>query len=491
MRPGALVGFAAALAGMLILGQAWAGFHVGLPSAVKAQVKEMDRRVRAAASPTPQVHEGSLLVQGNDVLEISDCTYIQRGSILIRDQGVLRIRNCTFIHQAERTFQYDLNCQGNGRLEVSDSRLDANGQFLWWRFLENGRADLQRVEFQNGPIRLWALGNASAALTDCSQAGIYQTESSTVTVQGGSGNTLFPKRTPAETIAVVAADWDPNIVYLKYPVNTPCPQDAIEISADGSRLYFMFTTGLLDDLGARMLEMPNGTYVAQKAGSPDAFDQIVYFNLRQGATADLAFDAACSFTADGSKVYFHSNRPDNLGYQNIPPNSGDFLDIYVSTLTNGVPGPGVNLGPGVNSIYPDGEHGITPDGTLLCFASSRPGAYGGSGDTDLYFSTFNGTSWTAPVNAGNTLNSAKTDMQPCFSADGKTMYYVTERSFIRGIYRSTESGGVWTTPELVIQGAGVGEPALTADGQYLYFVRVYIDDASQVYDADVCYIRKK
>jgi OmpA-OmpF porin, OOP family len=167
---------------------------------------------------------------------------------------------------------------------------------------------------------------------------------------------------------------------------------------------------------------------------------------------------------------------------------GDFQDIYVSPLTNSVPGPGVNLGSPVNSIWPDGEQAVTADGQTLYISSTRPGGFGGS---DIYISQWNGSAWSAPVNAGNTINSAAEEKQPCLTVDGQTMYYTGERSFIPGIYRSTLTAGVWSTPELVIQGIGVGEPSLTADGQYLYFVYVYVDSNSQVYDADIYYLKKK
>lgn len=470
---------------------AWAGFSLGMTKAVKAKAAELDQKVREARgtpTPTPVIHEGDLVVQGSEVLEIKDCTYIQRGNILIREQGALRITRCTFIHQAASAYHYDLNCQDAGRLEVSESRVEANGQYLWWRCLGQGTAVFQRTQFAAGFIRLWALGQAAITATDCASPEAYATEDGTASITGGSGAKLHPKKTPSNTISVAASDWEATPVKLQYPVNTPAPQDAIEISADGSQLYFLITTDLLSVLGAEMLNPPNGTYVARRSGGPEQFSSLQYYNLRQGAISNLALDGECSFTADGSKVYFHSNRPDNLGYQLLGMSANDFQDIYVAQLANGVPGPGVNLGANVNSTSPDGEQAVTADGLMLYFSSTRPGGWG---STDIYISQWNGSAWSAAVNAGNTINSAAEDFQPCLTQDGKTMYFTTERSFIRGIYRSTLSGSAWSTPELVVQGIGVGEPSLTADGQFLYFVYTYLDGASQVYDADVYYVKRK
>ena len=48
-------------------------------------------------------------------------------------------------------------------------------------------------------------------------------------------------------------------ITLAAPVNTNCLEDAIEISACGQELYFMYTEDLLSELGGAMLSFPNGT----------------------------------------------------------------------------------------------------------------------------------------------------------------------------------------------------------------------------------------
>jgi len=284
--------------------------------------------------------------------------------------------------------------------------------------------------------------------------------------------------------ASVVSDWDPPI-RLGEPVNTPCPQDAIEISRDGAWLYVMYTEDVLENMSPQqILSRYNNTYRMKRIGGPDDFGEPEFYDLGRGTSQ--SFNDELSFSPDGGTVYFHSLRTANQGYQHDPP-TDDFLDIYVADIADGVPGPGRNLGPSINSIYPDGEHALHPDGVTLYFASRRPG---GAGGADIYLSTFDGGLWSDPVNLGWPINSFADDYQPAFTADGDTMYCASGRNPLIGmaIYRSVRGGTDWGAPELVIQGLA-GEPSLTSDGRLLYFVHV-LSDAGGTFDADVWYCRR-
>ncbi|NMC42994.1 MAG: hypothetical protein GYA46_03670 [candidate division Zixibacteria bacterium] len=284
-------------------------------------------------------------------------------------------------------------------------------------------------------------------------------------------------RTPISHVA----DWG-QPVRLGSPVNTLCPQDAIEISRDGRYLYVMYTEDILTRMSSeQILARHNNTYRLERIGGPDEFGEPEFYDMGKGI--GQSFNGELSFSPNDSLVYFHSLRATNLGYQQDPP-VDDFLDIYVADIIDSLPGPGRNLGPRVNSIYADGEAAIHPDGVMLYFGSLRPG---GSGKTDIWSSTFDGSDWSDPVNLGATINSSEDDYQPTFTPDGDTMYYASAGNIILGmaIYRSVRTGGVWGAPQLVISGLA-GEPTLTADGQLLYFIHV-LSDAGGNYDADVWY----
>jgi len=67
---------------------------------------------------------------------------------------------------------------------------------------------------------------------------------------------------------------------------------------------------------------------------------------------------------------------------------------------------------------------ISPDGTLLVFASDREG---GAGAADLYLRRFRSGTWTPPVNLGAAINSPFADFAPAFSPDGNYLFFTSER----------------------------------------------------------------
>jgi Tol biopolymer transport system component len=291
-------------------------------------------------------------------------------------------------------------------------------------------------------------------------------------------------RVDAHQPQVMVTDWGEPI-RLAAPTNTSCPEDAAEISRDGRYLYFYFTKDLFDNLPPEERFSPqNGTYQAERTGGPGDFAEAEFFDLGQGT--DQSLDGELSFTPDGRKVYFHSTRADNLRYQQVPP-VDDFLDVYVADVTDGQPGPARNLGPPVNSAYVDGEETLHPDGQTLYFCSSRPG---GPGGIDIWRSTVQDGTWSTPVCLSSPINSPADELQPAFTSDGQTIYFVSDRepSVGSAIYRSNLVGDSWTDPDLVIKGI-VGEPSLTSDGRYLYFVHV-LTDPEGVIDADVWYCER-
>jgi hypothetical protein len=272
------------------------------------------------------------------------------------------------------------------------------------------------------------------------------------------------------------------------PLNTDCPEDDSEISDDGQILFYYWSPIEGPD-NNEILTGTTGVYYALRTGGPGEFGESRFIDLRKNTLAG-AGDGHPRHAVTAGKMFFHSVRAENTGYQQPAP-TDDFLDIYCADLTGTEASPAQNLGTAVNSVYIDGEPEISPDGTKLFFASNRPG---GLGQGDIYYSEYSGGQWSAPVNVGEPINSADNDSQPAFAgSDPNTMYFTSDRNGIGvAIYRSSFNGSEWETPVLVLRGQ-VGSPSLTADGSLLYFVHVQTDNTpgDPVFGADIYYVIHK
>jgi outer membrane protein OmpA-like peptidoglycan-associated protein len=111
-----------------------------------------------------------------------------------------------------------------------------------------------------------------------------------------------------------------------------------------------------------------------------------------------------------------------------------------------------NLGPNVNSSYPDMLPIITPDGKTLYFARKyAPENFGAEKKDDIYISELNALGqWTKARNIGAPLNNDAHNFVCAISPDGNTMYlanrydYRTEGSGVSVAYRKKD--GSWSKP---------------------------------------------
>lgn len=96
----------------------------------------------------------------------------------------------------------------------------------------------------------------------------------------------------------------------------------------------------------------------------------------------------------------------------------------IDSLSNwGVP---QSISNNINSEFNEGTCSISADGRKLVFTSCM--GRRGYGSCDLYQSLKVGDEWSLPVNMGKNINSTAWDSQPSLSADGRMLYFVSNRS---------------------------------------------------------------
>ncbi len=98
-------------------------------------------------------------------------------------------------------------------------------------------------------------------------------------------------------------------------------------------------------------------------------------------------------------------------------------DIYRShRLHDGWSTP-TNLGPPVDSRYWEAQPSLSADGKTLWFVSNRSGGYGGM---DIWYSRYQNGKWQYPVNAGNKINTPNNEMSPFIHNDNQTLYFSSD-----------------------------------------------------------------
>lgn len=186
-----------------------------------------------------------------------------------------------------------------------------------------------------------------------------------------------------------------------------------------------------------------------------------YWPSLNGEANTLVFTRLITQNKEGRKIAypqedFYVSQKDSVGWQKAIP-----------------------MGPPVNTIENEGAQCISADGRLLFFTGcGRPD---GLGSCDIYMSVRQKGKWSEPVNLGNPVNTSSWESQPSVSADGRWLYFTSNRNGGKGnmdIWRAEKLG---VSPEgypvygKVINLDDVNTPGnelspfIHADGKTLYF----------------------
>jgi len=140
-------------------------------------------------------------------------------------------------------------------------------------------------------------------------------------------------------------------------------------------------------------------------------------------TINSSYDEHFASIASSGTIYFSSNRPGALG------GPGD-ADFYYSKLVNGHYTKAVHVLDSVSTPAYELDCVIAPDESFLLM-----GAYGrkdGAGNYDIFVSEQKNGKWTPSRSLGPLINTRFRDYSPRISPDGRYLFFTSERDFTAG-----------------------------------------------------------
>jgi len=178
-------------------------------------------------------------------------------------------------------------------------------------------------------------------------------------------------------------------------------------------------------------------------------------------------EGTCAISADGNTMIFTKSK----NAPSRPPYST--CDLYITRRVNGKWGKPQPL-KSLNTPYFDSQPTLSADGRTLYFISDRPG---GHGVDDIYVSYQNAQgNWSKPKNLGPKINTAGAEATPFIHPNGRTLYFASTGHLGMGSYdlfKAEHNGKMWQKPE------NLGYPLndqrsqvalfVTADGKKAYY----------------------
>ncbi|WP_422008550.1 OmpA family protein [Roseivirga pacifica] len=197
--------------------------------------------------------------------------------------------------------------------------------------------------------------------------------------------------------------------------------------------------------------------------SVDAFGQLVFTAREMGALSDedlmVSFDSAGYWTSPVS-ISENINSQRNEGTASISADGKTLVftgcnkegniggcDLYISYKEAGEWSIPELLDESVNSEAWDSQPSLSSDGKTLYFVSNRSG---GLGKQDIWVSQNLAGSWQPAVNLGTTINTIGNDCSPYIYADNSTLFYSTDGQRGLGgldLFKSTVADNAWSQPE--------------------------------------------
>jgi outer membrane protein OmpA-like peptidoglycan-associated protein len=173
-----------------------------------------------------------------------------------------------------------------------------------------------------------------------------------------------------------------------------------------------------------------------------------------------------SISGDQSTLYFTGRN-----YHQMPRDENIFATFATDTLGWSAPH---KVQGWINTLRNEGAVSVQGDERRMVFAGCE--REDGFGSCDIYLSELTPFGWTQGKNMGAAINTPQWETQPCLSADGQYLFFVRDSKKMgshSNIWMSRWNGESWSKAEMLpstINGTGNEfSPFLHADGKTLYF----------------------
>jgi outer membrane protein OmpA-like peptidoglycan-associated protein len=193
-------------------------------------------------------------------------------------------------------------------------------------------------------------------------------------------------------------------ISLSQNINSSENEGTASISADGRTLVFT-ACNKKDGLGSCDL------YISYRFGN----EWLKAINLGENINT-REWESQPSLSADGSILYFVSDRKGGIGKRDIFISKKDSVGEW--SLAK-------NLGDQINTPEDEISPFIHPNGISLFFASD---GYTGLGGMDIFYSEKINNVWSRPENFGYPINTSRDQVSLFITADNKRGYYSLEQN---------------------------------------------------------------
>ncbi len=189
-------------------------------------------------------------------------------------------------------------------------------------------------------------------------------------------------------------------------------------------------------------------------------------NLGDNINTNMMDEYSPSISLDNSILIYNRNVASGNTHQE---------DFYIAYQKDGVWSKSIDAGTPLNTPNNEGAQKLSADGNTLFFTICN--AKGGYGSCDLYTAQRNGDAWTNIRNIGFPVSVPTWESQPSISADGKDLYFASNRPGtlgVRDLFVSHKGpDGKWGIPENLGENINTtydeGYPFIHPDNKTLYF----------------------